>query len=42
MNAHTVTVKMEEPTVKDAVVQALNQAGYTTGEPKAAAEVQSP
>lgn len=42
MNAHTVTVKLEDPSVQEAVVKALNQAGYTTGDPKPATEEQAP
>lgn len=42
MNRHTVTVKMNEPAVKEAVVKALNAAGYTTGEPAPAPEGKSP
>jgi copper chaperone CopZ len=36
MNAHSVTVEMEDPSVSAAVVKALADAGYTSGEPKAA------
>jgi hypothetical protein len=42
MNAHTVTVGMEEPSVQEGVVKALNQAGYTAGEPRPAAEGAAP
>jgi copper chaperone CopZ len=35
MTSHTVTVKVDDPKRLDAVIKALNDAGYTVGTPKA-------
>lgn len=34
MMKHTVTVKLNDPKTLDAVIKALNDAGYTVGTPK--------
>ena len=34
MTSHTVTVKVDDPKRLDAIIKALNEAGYTVGTPK--------
>jgi len=34
MSSHTVTVKVDDPKRLDAIIKALNDAGYTVGAPK--------
>jgi copper chaperone CopZ len=34
MSKHSVTVKLNDPKQLDAVIKALNDAGYTVGTPK--------
>ena len=34
MYRHSVTVKLNDPKTLDAVIKALNDAGYTVGTPK--------
>ena len=35
MTSHTVTVKVDDPKRLDAIIKALNEAGYTVGTPRA-------
>ena len=34
MTSHTVTVKVDDPKRLDAIIKALNDAGYTVGTPR--------
>ena len=34
MTSHTVTVKVDDPMRLDAIIKALNDAGYTVGTPR--------